>query len=197
MFTGIIEAVKPVLSVQDKDGSRHVRIGKPRNWKLRKGQSVSIDGVCTTVVSQSPVAFNVEYMPETLSKTTMQFVERGTELNLERSVTLRSPLDGHLIQGHVDSSSEVVSIVKVHGKHEVTVNIPPALKPYIAPHGAITVNGVSLTVARKTERTFTVALIPYTLRHSNLQLLEEGSVVNLEVDLLARHVVNALGKSNH
>lgn len=99
MFTGIIEAVKPVLSVQDKDGSRHVRIGKPRNWKLRKGQSVSIDGVCTTVVSQSPVAFNVEYMPETLSKTTMQFVERGTELNLERSVTLRSPLDGHLIQG--------------------------------------------------------------------------------------------------
>lgn len=192
MFTGIVESVQPVVVLNTKEDILRVQMKKPRNWKLKLGQSVAVDGVCSTVVKVGKTFFEVEYMPETLRKTTMGFLKQGTFLNLERSVTLSTALDGHLVQGHVDAVGAILSVEALAGKYEIRVATPPALKCYIAPRGAITINGVSLTVARTTKTDFMVALIPHTLSHTNLCQLQKGSKANLESDLLARYVVNAL-----
>lgn len=192
MFTGIVESVQPVLILNRSEDILHVRIHKPGNWKLKLGQSIALDGVCSTVVKVGKTFFEVEFMPETLRKTTLGFLKQGTLLNLERSVTLSTALDGHLVQGHVDAVGAILSVEVLAGKYEIRVTTPSVLKRYIAPRGAITINGVSLTVARTTKTDFMIALIPHTLSHTNLCQLQKGSKVNLESDLLARYVVNAL-----
>lgn len=193
MFTGIVESVQPVLILNRSEDILHVRMQKPGNWKLKLGQSIALDGVCSTVVNVGKTFFEVEFMPETLSKTTLGFLKQSTLLNLERSVTLSTALDGHLVQGHVDAVGVILSVQEFAGKYEIQVATPSAIKRYIASQGAISINGVSLTVARTTKKDFMVALIPHTLAHTNLCQLKKGSKVNLESDLLARYVVNAIG----
>lgn len=192
MFTGIIQSVVPILSLTPSGECLRVRMKKPAGWKLTLGQSVAVDGVCSTVIAQKTGFFEVDYMPETLAKTTVKTFKKNTLVNLERSLTLRDALDGGLIQGHVDIEG-VVQTVEIQGKTRVlTIVVPAVLKKYIALKGSIVVNGVSLTVALVKKNTFSVALIPYTLTHTNLKLLKRGDRVNIEVDILARYVVAAL-----
>ena len=188
MFSGIIEAVAPIGSAREVGAIKRVRIKKPRAWELSKGQSISVDGICSTVVSSAAGSFDVEYMPETLRKTTAVNFARSGAVNLERSLTLGALLDGHIVQGHVDARGRVVAIVEVSRAKEIIISIPQDLMPLIALHGSIAINGVSLTVARRGRASITVGLIPHTLRVTNLGGLEVGSEVNIETDLLARYL---------
>ena len=192
MFTGIISNTAAIKDVQERGSGRSVRIDKPQRWKLRVGQSISIDGICSTVTNISKSYFEVEYMPETLRKTTVSTFAIGRRVNLERSLTLKDAVDGHLVQGHIDAVGKIAKIEKEGDSALYTVTIAEFLEKYVALHGSISLNGVSLTVARKRRGTFTVALIPLTLQHTNLGLSRVGSLVNIEVDLLARYAVAAL-----
>jgi riboflavin synthase len=188
MFTGIITATAKVLEAKRAGDIVRVSIEKPKAWKLTLGESIAVDGICSTVVAKSAKAFAVEYMPETLKKTTAGAFAKGTVRNLERSLTLGTLIDGHLVQGHVDARANVASIVKGKDGYLISFTLPQSLLPYSAEHGSIAINGVSLTIARKKGKTITVALIPHTLAHTNLGGLKKGDDVNIEVDLVARYL---------
>jgi riboflavin synthase alpha subunit len=191
MFTGIIEATAPVLAVERSGRARRVRIGKPATWKLAKGQSVSVDGICSTVVAHALGSFDVEYMPVTLAKTTASLFTEGHIADLERSLKFGDPVDGHFVQGHIDGRGEVVRVAVAGDSVELDIRVPKTLMRFVAPTGSIAVNGVSLTVANRHADTFTIALIPHTLSHTNLGTLKCTDAVNIETDLFARIAVAA------
>jgi riboflavin synthase len=194
MFTGIIQKTAPILSVTYEKECLRVRIKKPLGWKLTLGQSIALDGVCSTVISHKPAFFEVDYMPETLAKTTVKMFKKNQIVNLEKPLTLKDFVNGGLVQGHVDTCGTVKKIEK-NGKTAILhITIPEALKKYIATKGAVTVNGVNLTVVRRVKSVFSVALIPYTLMQTNLGLLKNGDRVNVEVDVIARYVAAALNR---
>lgn len=182
MFAGIIEKKGRVLAVEREKQMLRIRIEKPRSWKLALGQSVNVDGVCSTVVKRSATSFDVEYMPETISKTTVGAFEKGRIVNLERSLKYGQRIDGHPVQGHVDAALPVREIATRGASKEITIKPNAATARSIALHGSIAINGVSLTVARKHGPNTTVALIPHTLKETNLGKLAVGDLVNVELD---------------
>jgi riboflavin synthase alpha subunit len=195
MFTGIIKATAKVKEAKAEKGLYRVTMEKPPGWKLSLGESIAVDGICSTVVAKDAKSFAVQYIPETLLKTTAGSFTKGTKRNLERSLTMQTLIDGHLLQGHVDARTQVSRVEKKGGAYLVSILLPSALLPLIAPLGSIAINGVSLTVARRKGKEATIALIPHTLEHTNLGELRKGSSVNVETDLIARYLVNAL--KNH
>ena len=192
MFTGIIKATVPIVGATKQGTCLRVRIKKPAKWRLTLGQSISIDGICSTVVTSGKTFFDVEYMPETLSKTTAGIFAKDDPVNLERSLALGDALDGNIVQGHVDACGEVMGTDDQGESRLMQISLSQPLRKYVASQGSIVVNGVSLTVASVGKGVFTVALIPYTLKHTNLGKLKRGDSVNIEVDVLARYVVQAL-----
>ncbi len=191
MFTGIIEKTGRVKAVLSQHQGIRVRIEKPRGWKLVLGQSISIDGICSTVVAKSATTFEVDYMPETILKTTARAMTEDSVVNLERSLVYGARIDGHFVLGHVDAEAAVRDITAQGSSRLISLHLPSALTRYVALHGSITVDGVALTVARLKSRTCTVALIPHTLTHTNLGLIAIGDGVNIEVDYLARYGIAA------
>ncbi len=195
MFTGIIRSVSPVVSIRTEGVNTVARIRIPENWQLDLGQSVAIDGVCSTITKKDSDTFEVDWMPETLAKTTAGSLKEGSMVNLERSLTLQDFVDGHLVQGHVDGRGTVTKIEKDTQEGTVlSVSITGELIPFIAKKGSVAINGVSLTVTAIQGSTLSVALIPYTLEHTNLGLLKEGDEVNIEVDMMARYIQNHANK---
>ncbi|OHB19757.1 MAG: riboflavin synthase subunit alpha [Parcubacteria group bacterium RIFCSPHIGHO2_01_FULL_56_18] len=193
MFTGIIEATAPIIEART-DGSMRVRVKRPRGWKLVEGQSIAVDGICTTVEAIERDAFFATYMPETLRISTAGDFRKGRIVNLERSLKVGDRLDGHFVQGHVDCLGIVNEIRILGSSKEIRFGIPRVHMKYIATKGSITVNGVSLTVAARTNDSFTVALIPHTLDSTTLGTLSKGDSVNIETDLIARHLATLKGK---
>lgn len=188
MFTGIITAVAGVQGVSASGKSIFVRIEKPAGWKMKEGESVSIDGICSTVKVLRGSSFEAEYMPETIKKTTAKFFKKGMYLNLERSLRLNNRLGGHLVQGHVDTTAQIEEIKKLGNSVILKIGFPKRYARFIAEKGAISVNGVSLTVVAAGGDWLTVSLVSYTLEHTNLRFLKKGDTVNLEVDVLARYL---------
>lgn len=195
MFTGIITAKEKVRRVLRKGGGLAVRIGKPSGWRLVRGESIAVDGVCSTVQRCGGDYFEVEYMPETLKKTTAGRFAKGDVVNLERSLRFGERLGGHLLQGHVDAAGTLKKIVEQGSARACTIAFPARLRELIAPKGSIAINGVSLTVVEVGKGWFSVSLVSYTLRHTNLGILKKGAPVNIEVDMLARYLAAILGKS--
>ncbi len=203
MFTGIItatEKVKRVARVGVKPRSGHatpcgnlfVRIGKPAGWKLRRGESVSVDGVCSTVRRCGRGYFEVEYMPETLAKTTASRFANGDMVNLERSLRVGARLGGHIVQGHVDATGAVREVRSKGNSRVLVIRFPARLRKLIAPKGSVCVNGVSLTVVDAGKEWLSVSLVSYTLQHTNLGMLKKGMFVNIEMDMLARYLQTLL-----
>ncbi len=210
MFTGIIESLGKVQSVSVSGKSiyvrivlqRRIRLGrkKPAGWKIKKGESINIDGICSTVKGLRGNSFEVEYMPETIKKTTAGFFKKGAYVNLERSLRANDRLDGHLVQGHVDTTGDVREIKKMGNSVILKIGFPGRYRRFIAEKGAISVNGVSLTVvnvgrnwftphlSKRKGAGFSVSLVSYTLKHTNLLSIKKGDKVNLEVDMLARYL---------
>ncbi len=187
MFTGIITAVSRVEGTTKKDGSVFVSVRRP-GWKIKNGESIAMNGICSTVCRVSKAAFVVEYMPETLAKTTALLWKKGTALNLERSMRLSDPLDGHIVQGHVDGTGTILGIRREGGSDTIKIKVPKKLMGFIAPKGAIAVDGVSLTVVETGADWFTVALVGYTLAHTNLGAGKAGATVNVETDMIAKYL---------
>ena len=192
MFAGIIETKQPILCVRMEGKCKRVRVGKSVSWKLSIGESISVDGICSTVVAKDTKYFDVAYMPETLSKTTASSFQMDRMVNLERSLKYGDRIHGHFVMGHVDTTTRVVDI-KRHGRSKlVTCSVPKGLSKYIVPRGSVTVSGVSLTVARRSRGSFSVALIPHTLAVTDLGSLREGDAVNIECDAMARYGLAAI-----
>jgi riboflavin synthase len=195
MFTGIIAAVQKITSVSHgRDGLR-VGIERPRGWSITLGDSINVNGVCSTVCRLAPKTFEVEYMPETLKITTVGTLKKGARVNLEQSLKLNDRLDGHIVQGHIDATGDVLDRKDAANSAVIKIGFPQQYKKFIAKKGSVCVNGVSLTVVDVGKNWFSVSLVSYTLRHTNLQNLAKGDKVNLEVDMLARYI-EALLKKN-
>ncbi len=192
MFTGIVEEVGRVRAVEPlATGKRFAIEAASALEALRPGDSIAIDGVCTTVVRLDPGAFVVEAIGTTLSRTTLAEFAPGRRVNLERSLRLGDRLGGHLVQGHVDAVGRVTGIAR-EGEHVLLdVALPDVVAEVTVLHGSIAINGVSLTVNRLLpDDVAQVALIPYTWEHTDLSELGVGAAVNLEGDMLGRFVAN-------
>jgi riboflavin synthase len=195
MFTGIVAALGEVLSTEARQDARRLVIGAPAGFLdgVREGDSIAVDGVCQTAVSVEPDRFAVDAIGTTLSRTTVRDMEPGRPVNLELALAFGERLGGHLVQGHVDGTGEVMSIERRGEYVLLDVSLPPEVAEVTVLHGSLTIDGVSLTVnALPAPERAQVALIPYTWEHTNLNRLAVGSAVNLEGDMLGRFVVHHL-----
>lgn len=195
MFTGLIEEVGRVRQVQGGgDGVQRMEIEATTvTQDLTVGDSVNINGACQTATEAGPSSFTVESVAETLRLTTLGRLTAGDPVNLERSLRPQDRMGGHIVLGHVDGVGTVQLFDDQWGQWLLQVEPPETLGRYIAHKGSVTIDGISLTVASVAENSvFTIAIIPHTLVHTNLQQVRAGSLVNLEVDVVARYVERLL-----
>lgn len=184
MFTGIVRALGHVAQM----AAGHLAIASPQlAGGLEIGGSIAVNGACLTVTAVEGDVFFADVVPETLARTNLGLLEAGDAVNLEIPLTLQQPLDGHLVQGHVDGTGTVLRVGEVELGREVTFSMPAALSRFVAQKGSIAVDGISLTVAAVGDASFSVALIPTTLAATIAGGYRQGTVVNLEIDLLARY----------
>ncbi|MFB6224389.1 MAG: riboflavin synthase [Haloarcula sp.] len=188
MFTGIVEATGEVQAVVDDEGGRRVRIGAPFEG-LDHGQSISVSGVCLTVEKAVDGEwFEVFLAHETLSRTFLDELGGGDAVNLERAMSVDGRFDGHIVQGHVDTTAEIVAIETEGEDWTFTFSLPDANRDYLVEKGSITVDGISLTVADRRPDEFDVAIIPTTYAETTLSEKSVGDPVHLEVDVIAKYV---------
>jgi riboflavin synthase len=203
VFTGIIEELGSVVEITEKDGAARLRVRAPLAASdAAHGDSISVSGVCLTVVDHGPDWFVADVMAETLRASVIGALAAGDRVNLERAARVDSRLGGHIVQGHVDGSGTLLSRIEGSAWHVLRITLPSDLAPLVANKGSITVSGVSLTVsavsgASEPEQWFEVSLIPETLAATTLGRLEIGGAVNLETDILARHVERLLSFSTN
>lgn len=189
MFTGIIEGVGIIRSLKRKEDWLELEVGVDFNLESTNvGDSISVNGCCTTVTSRLGKSFWTTLSPETLAKTTLNGLKEGDPVNLERALQLGQRLGGHIVQGHVDGMGKVLKINRLDNGIEVNIEIPHNLSRYLVDKGSITVDGVSLTVNNVSDSHFTVMIIPHTKLMTTFSRLQPGSLVNLEVDIIGKYV---------
>ena len=189
MFTGIVEERGTVASIEQLTNAARVAIrGSVVLSDVRAGDSIAVNGVCLTVVDLGPDYFTADVMEETLKRSSLDAVSSGSEVNLERAARLDSRLGGHLVQGHVDGTGEVLAIEPDAHWTAMRISLPVDLGRYVVEKGSITVDGVSLTVVAVDDEAFSVSLIPTTLAETTLGSRQVGDRVNLEVDAIAKYV---------
>lgn len=192
MFTGIIKSLGKIRQIKSLNGGREITIAADIAKEVSIDQSISINGVCHTVTSHDDATFTVQSIEETLRKTNIGDLKVGDPVNLEQSLHPDQLLDGHLVQGHVDVTGTIKTMEKEGTDWLLTIEYPGEHKDLIVGRGSIAVDGISLTVANEKGNTFTVAIIPYTYEHTNLQGKKIGDTVNLEFDILGKYVVKYL-----
>jgi riboflavin synthase len=188
MFTGIIENVGKVLSITSYGKNLTYWIESNLTPELKVDQSIAHNGTCLTVEQINEEKYAVTAIDETLKRTNLQYLKPDALVNLERSLTLNSRLDGHLVQGHVDQTGFIKKITENEGSWIFDFTYDPAPGNVTIEKGSICVNGVSLTCFNSTEIGFSVAIIPFTYNHTNFHQLKEGDIVNLEFDVLGKYV---------
>ena len=194
MFTGIIETLGRVTNLKQELENLHITVESTITSELKIDQSVAHNGVCLTVVNIDTNCYTVTAIKETLDKTNIGSLELFDTVNLERAMKLGDRLDGHIVQGHVDQTAECISIKETQGSWLFTFKYYSTLNNITIEKGSITVNGVSLTVVNSKRDTFSVAIIPYTYEHTNFKTFKNGSIINLEFDVIGKYVsrLNAL-----
>lgn len=192
MFTGIIETLGIVKHIKKEQENVHFTIESDITHELKIDQSVAHNGVCLTVVEINNSEYIVTAIKETLDKTSLNYLESGTLVNLERAMKLGTRLDGHIVQGHVDQTAKCIRKVDQDGSYIFTFEYDPSLNNVTIEKGSITVNGVSLTVINSKKNEFSVAIIPYTLEHTNFKTIEKDSIVNLEFDVIGKYVARLM-----
>lgn len=190
MFTGIVEEMGRVAAISSTADGRRMRLASGLG-EIPLGASIAVNGVCLTVVDAGGDV-EVDVIPETLARTNLGSLAVGDRVNLELAMMADGRFDGHIVQGHVDGTGEVASIVEDDSGVTMTIETGADLLAYVVEKGSITVDGVSLTVARLTDSSFSIALIPHTLDVTTLGLRASGDLVNLEVDVLAKYVERLL-----
>ena len=192
MFTGIIEEIGKIVRIEREQANLHLYVKSSFTNELKIDQSVAHNGVCLTVVAIDGDVYQVTAIAETLAKTHLGSLQVGDTVNLERGMLLNTRLDGHIVQGHIDQTGTCSAIQEEAGSTRFTFEYDPSTGNVVIEKGSITVNGVSLTVVDATRDSFSVAVIPYTLAHTNLQHLQIGSIVNLEFDVIGKYVARLM-----
>lgn len=192
MFTGIIETLGTVKKIELEQSNIHFFIESSISVELKIDQSVSHNGVCLTVVGLEGDEHQVTAIHETLEKSNLGKLKVGDLVNLERCVKVDGRLDGHIVQGHVDQTAICTAVEPQEGSAIYTFEYDSKLNNITVEKGSITVNGISLTVVNSEKNSFSVAIIPYTLEHTNLKTIEVGSTVNLEFDIIGKYVSKLL-----
>ena len=192
MFTGIIEALAKVEKIERQNSNVHFTFSCPFTHELKIDQSVAHNGCCLTVVSVDGNNYALTAIDETLKKTNLGFLKVGDLVNVERCTKVGDRLDGHIVQGHVDTTAKCVAINNFDGSKEFVFEYD--FDDVTVPKGSITVNGVSLTVVQSQAKLFSVHIIPFTIEHTNFHSLKVGSVVNIEFDIIGKYVKRILGK---
>ncbi|MCR1781435.1 riboflavin synthase [Nocardioides carbamazepini] len=189
MFTGIVEELGTVTAVEDQGDAVRLTIASEVTLSdTGLGDSIAVNGCCLTVAERTDTTWTADVMAETLAKTSIGGLAVGARVNLERAVTAEKRLGGHIVQGHVDAVGRVVARTPSEHWEVVEIAMPADLGRYLVDKGSITVDGTSLTVVEAGDSTFTISLIPETLARTTLGLRAVGDEVNLEVDIIAKHV---------
>jgi riboflavin synthase len=188
MFTGIIEALGTVEKLEKKGSNVHLTIRSEISESLKIDQSLAHNGVCLTVVALENGTHTVTAIEETLKRSNIGDLEIGSFVNLERAMMANSRLDGHIVQGHVDSTGECVEVKEVDGSWYYTFKYEPTKEHLLVDKGSICINGVSLTVVSPENNTFSVAIIPYTYEHTTFKAIKAGSTINLEFDIIGKYI---------
>ncbi|MFD0794437.1 riboflavin synthase [Mucilaginibacter litoreus] len=194
MFTGIIETLGKVTNLRTEQGNLHITIESAISNELKIDQSVAHNGVCLTVVALADGTHTVTAIEETLNKTNLSHLKTGEPVNLERCMQMNARLDGHIVQGHVDQTAVCTKFTELEGSWEYTFQYDPLKGNVIVEKGSICVNGISLTVVNSVPDYFSVAIIPYTYEHTNLHNVREGSIVNLEFDIIGKYVARLMNR---
>ena len=192
MFTGIIETLGEVTGLEQDGGNVHLTVRSAISNQLKIDQSVSHNGVCLTVIGLQENTHRVTAIAETLDKSNIGNLVPGSKVNLERCTQIGGRLDGHIVQGHVDQTAECVERREADGSWVLTFAYDPSIGNVTVEKGSITVNGISLTVVDSKEDRFSVAIIPYTIEHTNLQDVHPGTTVILEFDMIGKYVARLL-----
>jgi len=193
MFSGIIEEAAQVVALKKDQENLHITMSCSFTNELKVDQSVAHNGVCLTVVAIKDDTYTVTAIKETLDCTNLGVLVPGSKVNLERSMLMNGRLDGHIVQGHVDQTAKCTEVKEADGSWYFTFEYPfdkeMAKRGYMTvDKGSVTVNGVSLTVCNPTDKSFQVAIIPYTYEHTNFHQIVAGSIVNLEFDIIGKYV---------
>ncbi|MCO5233102.1 MAG: riboflavin synthase [Chitinophagales bacterium] len=188
MFTGIIESIGRVVDKQYQGENIHFTIESSVASELKIDQSVAHNGVCLTVVKIEGNTYVVTAIKETLDKTNLDNLEIGDAVNLERAMLASARLDGHIVQGHVDTTAKLDKIIDKEGSSEFYFKISKNAEFSLVDKGSVCIDGVSLTVVKANKRKFHVAIIPYTLEHTVFHLYQEGQIVNIEFDIIGKYV---------
>ena len=191
MFTGIIETVATITGIVHEGTNVHFTIESPITAELKVDQSVSHNGVCLTVVAVSGTQYKVTAVAETLAKTTLGNWQKGDIINIERALKLGDRLDGHFVQGHVDTTGTCIEKQTLEGSWLYRFRFPPHYARLVIEKGSICINGVSLTAFNAGKDELTVTIIPYTYTHTNFNTIEKGSEVNLEFDVLGKYLLRS------
>ena len=189
MFTGIIEELGSVRSLVKTDGGAQIEISaKVVTERTADGDSIAVNGVCLTALNVTDDGFSADVSQETLDRSTLGSLNVGSRVNLERAVTPSTRLGGHIVQGHVDGRGKFISALESGGFWTVSIGFPAELARYFVYKGSVSVEGISLTIAKLNEADFEIAVIPKTWELTNLSSLDPGDAVNLEVDVIAKYV---------
>ena len=189
MFTGLIEEVGSVTAIGASKNGNQLKIAAPRiAKKIRRGDSLAVNGCCLTLNSRRGDELIFDLLEETVARTNLKSLQRKQPVNLERAVAANERLGGHFVQGHIDCVSPVITYQQSGTDFRLEIELPEAFARYVAYKGSIAVNGISLTVAEIFPKSFIVWIIPYTKTHTNLDRVHPGDLMNLEFDILAKYV---------
>ncbi len=191
MFTGIIEEVGKVAKIEQRGDNRRVTIEASDTPKeLRSGDSVAVSGVCLTALDTQPKSFCADLAPETWNRTSFSRIREGALVNLELAMKANGRFDGHIVQGHVDGVGQLIELERIADSENwwLHIEIPPEIEMYTVFKGSLSIEGISLTIAKLENNRCTIAIIPHTVEMTNLGSLKPGDPVNLESDLIAKYV---------
>ena len=192
MVTGIIESVGSIVSVRNEGTNKQFWITSPLSAGFKTDQSIAHNGVCLTVEAVKDTSHQVTAVQETLQKTNIGEWKAGDFINIEQCLTLNSRLDGHIVQGHADTTATCIEKEALNGSWKYYFRFPEKFAPLIIEKGSVCVNGISLTAFNVTPNSFAVAIIPYTHEHTNMQQLNKGDTVNIEFDMIGKYVVRGV-----
>jgi riboflavin synthase len=193
MFSGIVEETATVVALEKEKDNLHITLECSFVDELKIDQSISHNGVCLTVVKLTDSSYTVTAIRETLIKSNLGLLKEGDKVNLERSTKLDGRLDGHMVQGHVDLTATCTAVKEAEGSWYYTFEFEPTSEEHITVEkGSVSINGVSLTVVNSKERSFEVAIIPFTYEVTNFHTFEPGTVVNIEFDIIGKYIARIL-----
>jgi riboflavin synthase len=189
MFTGIIQKQGKITAIKKTKKAVSFEVEIEKFLKdIKKGDSIAVNGVCTTVVDLDKNKFIFDAMEETLKKTNIKNLKKGSIVNLEKSIKWNEKIDGHFVQGHIDETGKILKTKNDQRRTRITISLSKEMKPFVAYKGSISINGVSLTISDVEDKNFSVDIIPHTLKNTNLSKLKKNDIVNIEADMIARYL---------